>query len=120
MVAIIPTTVPGEIYIKYCCQSPPSDDKLTIIGATYGEYCCIMMPQPPIDDKLTIIGINEGGRQYIDHNRAQWWGGGTKLTKIGMRSGGGGPRLTHIDHNRDPLCLDDPLPDFNRGHTNET
>ena len=29
--------VPGVIYIKYCCQSPPSDDKLTITGATYGE-----------------------------------------------------------------------------------
>ena len=50
-----------------------------------------MTPQSPIDDILTITGINGGEKQYIDHNRAQWWGGGNKLTKIGMRSGGEAP-----------------------------
>ena len=78
-----------------------------------------MTPQSPIDDILTITGINGGEKQYIDHNRAQWWGGGNKLTKIGMRSGGGGPRLIYIDHNRDPLCFDDPLSEFCRGPSNE-
>ena len=78
-----------------------------------------MTPQSPIDDILTITGINGGEKQYIDHNRAQWWGGGNKLTKIGMRSGGGGPRQIHIDHNRDPLCFDDPLSEFCRGPSNK-
>ena len=78
-----------------------------------------MTPQPPIDDKLTITGINGGEKQYIDHNRAQWWGGGTKLTKIGMRSGGEAPH-NHIDHNRDPLCFDGPLSEFSRGPSNKT
>ena len=101
-------------------SKPPSDDKLTITGATYGEWCCIMTPQPPINDKLAIIGINGGKKHYIDHNRAQWRGGGTKLTKIGILSGGGGPRQIHIDHNRDPLCFDDPLSEFCRVPSNKT
>ena len=46
-----------------------------------------------------------GGRHQIDQNRDEEWGGG--------------PRQIHIDHNRDPLCFDDPLSEFCRGPSNE-